>query len=161
MLSPQTATIFEMLLSPAVIMAEIALCSAQKPMPLPMSIHTPKYKLPLELSKAHATSPAWPRNNSRGLRTDFAFSIISRFVSSFMIFYHCEEKCPTVCVIRMSLIGTWQTRILRMIESRERVWGESVLGCPAAGMGQSQARLSPLRYLDTRRTLIWDWHARP
>ena len=46
----------------------------------------------------------------------------------------------------MSLIGTWQTRILRLIESRERVWGESVLGCPAAGMGQSQARLSPLRY---------------
>ena len=62
---------------------------------------------------------------------------------------------PTARVIRMSLIGTstplrygmvWQTRILRLIESRERVWGESVLGCPAAGMGQSQAGLSPLRY---------------
>jgi hypothetical protein len=36
------------------------------------------------------------------------------------------------------------------------------LGCPPAGMGSisSQVRSSPSRYLDSRRTLIWDGEER-
>ena len=42
--SLETATILAIRLSPAVIMAAMALCSAQNPMPLPISMETPKYR---------------------------------------------------------------------------------------------------------------------
>ena len=40
----------------------------------------------------------------------------------------------TVCVIRMYLNGTWQTRILEVIASPGTRLGWERLGCPAARM---------------------------
>ena len=83
--SLEMATIFAILLSPAVIIAAMALCSAQNPKLLLTSMQTPKYRLPFELSKAQATVPAeLSFDNFLGRRTVFAFSIISRLVRSFI-----------------------------------------------------------------------------
>jgi hypothetical protein len=42
----------------------------------------------------------------------------------------------TVCVIRMYLLGTWQTRILKVTRSPGTRLGCGRLGSPAAAMGQ-------------------------
>ena len=43
-------------------------------------------------------------------------------------------------------------------DCRGRVWGRSVMGCSAASMERAsgRSRSNPIRYLDTRWTLIWD-----
>src|SRR6185312_8585017 len=55
--SSQTATILAILYSCAVTMAAMAACSAQNPVPEPVSMQTPQYRLPAVVSSAHPTFP--------------------------------------------------------------------------------------------------------
>ena len=59
---------------------------------------------------------------------------------------------PTVCVIRMNLLGTWHGRILSGDTAAGALKGRERLGGPKASMGPA----SPLRYLVCLRNLIWD-----
>jgi hypothetical protein len=63
---------------------------------------------------------------------------------------------PTAGVIRMSLFGARQMRILEVISSPGTHLGQERLGRPAAAMRP----VSSSRYLDVRRNLIWDGEAR-
>lgn len=56
----------------------------------------------------------------------------------------------TVCVIRMSLIGTWCQCILRVDTAAGTLAGRERLGCPQASMGRLLYEVNPLRYLDAR-----------
>jgi hypothetical protein len=55
--SRHTATIFSMWYSPAVTIAAIAACSAQNPVPDPVSIQTPENSRPLPTTRVAPTSP--------------------------------------------------------------------------------------------------------
>lgn len=72
--SRPTAIIFNTRLSPAVIMAAAAACSAQNPIEQAVSIHTPVYTFPLSARIAAPTPPASAHSESlRGFTTDLAF----------------------------------------------------------------------------------------
>lgn len=61
-------------------------------------------------------------------------TVISVFDFMFILVSLLEGKRLTVCVIRMSLFGTWLPRILEG-DSSPGTRGRERLGCPAAGMG--------------------------
>ena len=61
--------------SPAVTMAAMAACSAQKPVPEAVSMQTPTYQLPASVTRAQATSPKSLSPTRRGLRAAAALSI--------------------------------------------------------------------------------------
>jgi len=73
-----TATIFLITSSPPVTIAATALCSAQNPMPLPVSMQTPTYTLSFSVTRAQPTSPTLkPCLIFLGFKTDCAFLINS------------------------------------------------------------------------------------
>ena len=73
-LSQPTATIFSTRFSPAVNMAAMAACSAQKPRLQAVSMHTPRYTLPLSVTRAAATPPVSTFSETcRGFSTSTAF----------------------------------------------------------------------------------------
>lgn len=61
----QTATILAILYSRAVTIAATAACSAQKPVPEPVSIHTPENRLPASVTSVAATCATPPRRADR------------------------------------------------------------------------------------------------
>src|SRR5262249_17869100 len=73
-------TIFLILYSLAVTIAAMALCSAQNPVPEPVSIQTPEYWLPLSVMSVEPTSPKRRSPTRLGLRTRSALPINSSFV---------------------------------------------------------------------------------
>ena len=65
-------------------------------------------------------------------------------------------SCPTVCVIRMCLYGTWCQRILRGDTAAGTLTGRERLGARQPVWEDFSLRSEPVALIGCLRKLIWD-----